>query len=259
MDSPRESAIQTAISFLRNPKVARSSLLQKRNFLASKGLSDDEIQLAFERVGIFTKINMMDTPVEESTVINVPSQAQPPATYKHQMTTFEKIKDLISSAALISGIAYAVYMFYKRYIEPFLFGRKKKGDKMDELTKTTKAINGELIRVREELNNSKQAQESANKVVQNSLQSFKTEIETIKGILLNHRNFSSKPSMSSAAMNIPKIPSWQLASKSKNCDDKNDDDKHSNSSENDTEVITEEPQKSSNRSPANSDSSLEIM
>lgn len=56
---------------------------------------------------------MIDTPLEESTAINVPSQAQPPATYKHQMTTFEKIKDLISSAALISGIAYAVYMFYK--------------------------------------------------------------------------------------------------------------------------------------------------
>ena len=76
-------------------------------------MSDDEIQLAFERVGIFTKINMIDTPLEESTVINVPLKAQPPATYKHQMTTFEKIKDLISSAALISGIAYAVYMFYK--------------------------------------------------------------------------------------------------------------------------------------------------
>lgn len=55
---------------------------------------------------------MKDTPLEESTVINVPSQSQP-ATYKHQMMTFEKIKDLISSAALLSGIAYAVYMFYK--------------------------------------------------------------------------------------------------------------------------------------------------
>ena len=102
----------TAVNFLRNPKVSRSSLLQKRNFLASKGLSEDEIQAAFERVGIFTKLNMIETPLgEESTVINVPSQ--PPAKYKHQMTTFEKIKDLVSSAALLSGIAYAVYMFYK--------------------------------------------------------------------------------------------------------------------------------------------------
>lgn len=143
----------------------------------------------------------------------------------------------------------------QKYIEPFLFGRKKKGDKIDELAKTTKAINGELIRVREEINLQKQTQESSNKLMQNTLQAFKSEIETIKGILLNHRNFTSKPSTST--MNIPKIPSWQLA-KSKP-DDKQDDDKHSNSSENDTEVITEEPQKSSNRSPANSDSSLEIM
>lgn len=257
MDSPRESAIVTAVNFLRNPKVSRSSLLQKRNFLASKGLSEEEIQQAFERVGIFTKVNMLDAPIEETTISIPSTTAQPPTKYSHQMTTFEKIKDLLSSVALLSGVAYAVYMFYKKYIEPFLFGRKKKGDKIDELTKTTKAINGELIRVREEINLQKQTAESSNKLIQNTLQTFKTEIETIKGILLNHRNFSSKPS--SSAMNIPKIPSWQLTKKSSSTDDKHDDDKHSNSSENDTEVITEEPQKSANRSPANSDSSLEIM
>lgn len=106
MDEPRETAIVTAVNFLNNPKVARSTLIQKRNFLASKGLSDGEIQKAFERVGIFEKMPDNDS----DTRINI---AQPQTAYRHQMTPFEKIKDIISSAALISGIAYGIYMFYK--------------------------------------------------------------------------------------------------------------------------------------------------
>lgn len=136
----------------------------------------------------------------------------------------------------------------QKYIEPLLFGRKK-GDKIDELSKTTKAINGELIRVRDEINKQKQTQEANHKLLQNTLQSFKAEIDTIKGILLNRKQFASPSTVG--------IPSWQL-SKKKN-KDKNDDagSAHSNSSENDTEVIHEE--ESQKRSPANSDSSLEIM
>lgn len=102
------------MNFLRNPKVARSSLLQKRNFLAAKGLSEDEIQLAFERVGIFTKLNALEEAMEE-TKINIPQQSSslPIHSYKHQLTTFEKIKDVLSSIALVSGIAYGIFMFYK--------------------------------------------------------------------------------------------------------------------------------------------------
>lgn len=131
-----------------------------------------------------------------------------------------------------------------------MFGGRKKGDKIDELSKTTKAINGELIRVREEINKQKQTQEASQKLLQNTLQSFKAEIDTIKGILLNRKQFAS-PSQSVG------IPSWQLSKKK--LKDKNDDagSAHSNSSENDTEVILEED--SQKRSPANSDSSLEMM
>lgn len=134
-----------------------------------------------------------------------------------------------------------------------MFGGRKKGDKIDDLAKTTKAINGELIRVREEINKQKVQQETNQKVLQNTMQAFKLEIETIKGILLNRKQFSS-PSSSVG------IPSWQLSKKKSLKEDKNDDagSAHStNSSENDTEVIHEE--ESQKRSPANSDSSLEIM
>lgn len=98
--------INTAVNFLNNPRVAKSTLIQKRNFLARKGLTDEEIQQAFEKVGIFVKMSD-DNKNDGETRIDI----QP--TYKHVMSTFEKIKDLVSSAALISGVAYGIYMFYK--------------------------------------------------------------------------------------------------------------------------------------------------
>jgi peroxin-14 len=102
--------LNTAVLFLRNSKVAKSSLLQKRNFLASKGLTDSEIQEAFERVGIFNK---MDNDPNTETKINMNLAPATQISYKHQMTTFEKIKDVVSSVALLSGIAYGIYVFYK--------------------------------------------------------------------------------------------------------------------------------------------------
>lgn len=116
------------MNFLNNPKVAHSTLIQKRNFLASKGLSEEEIQRAFEKVGIFAKMSDGNDNKDE-TRINI---AQP-INYRHQMSTFEKIKDIISSAALISGIAYGIYIFYKVEIksskisldfEPFFLSRQ---------------------------------------------------------------------------------------------------------------------------------------
>lgn len=96
------------MNFLNNPKVARSTLFQKRNFLASKGLTDEEIQRAFEKAGIF--VSMADViENKDETRINIIPQPQ----YSRQMTRFERFKDIISSAALISGMAYGIYMFYK--------------------------------------------------------------------------------------------------------------------------------------------------
>lgn len=86
-------------------------MLQKRNFLKTKGLTDEEIQIAFEKVGIFVKMSEND-----ETRINMRSAINPGRNYNHQLTRFEKIKDILSSTALIGAITYAIYMFYKVYI-----------------------------------------------------------------------------------------------------------------------------------------------
>lgn len=61
----------------------------------------------------------------EETKINIPQQTstQSAHPYKHQqLTTFEKIKDVLSSVALLSGIAYGIFMFYKVNYRLFYFG-----------------------------------------------------------------------------------------------------------------------------------------
>lgn len=45
--------IKTAVKFLQNPHVAKSPLAKSQHFLRSKGLTDQEIQLACERSGAY--------------------------------------------------------------------------------------------------------------------------------------------------------------------------------------------------------------
>lgn len=99
------------MSFLQNPNVARSSVVQKQKFLRSKGLTETEIQIACDRAGVFTK--------DPSTIINMGIPHQPPVVPLRQsmqptsLSTFQRVRDIVSSTALIAGLAYAVYMVYK--------------------------------------------------------------------------------------------------------------------------------------------------
>ena len=52
----------------------------------------------------------------DETRINMRSAVNPGRNYNHQLTRFEKIKDILSSTALIGAITYAIYMFYKVFI-----------------------------------------------------------------------------------------------------------------------------------------------
>jgi hypothetical protein len=46
----REELVQSAVSFLKHPKVVASSDVQRRSFLENKGLTVDEIEEAFRRL-----------------------------------------------------------------------------------------------------------------------------------------------------------------------------------------------------------------
>lgn len=257
---PREHLITTAIKFLNNPNVLRSAINQKQAFLRSKGLTENEIQLACERAGVFTND---PTAVQNQTVISmgVGTSSGPPgyskANYVIQQprqTWFGKIKEVLNSVALISGLMYGVYLFYKKFVEPLIFrGKKKKpvDEQISELNKTVEVkidkLSLELVNIKDELNRVNQAQ-SATKELTN----FKSDLDSIKGLLLNRKQFAT-PNLPVVP---PSIPAWQLQSQSQertpNSEgepdkiDDNDTGSGSGSSENDAVL-------------KNSDSSLEII
>lgn len=97
--------IKTAINFLQNQNVKRSPIAQKQKFLRAKGLTEDEIQLACDRSGVFTND-------PNSTTINIGHHPQNFVVQPKQ-TTIGKIREVLSTVALLSGITYAIYLFYK--------------------------------------------------------------------------------------------------------------------------------------------------
>lgn len=253
---PREHLITTAVKFLNNPNVMRSAINQKQSFLRSKGLSEEEIQLACERAGVFTK----DPNIQSQTVISmgVSPAAHPNANYVIQprQSWFGRVKEILNSVALISGLMYAVYLFYKRFIEPFIFrGKRKKPveEQISELNETVEVkidgITFELTQIKEELARVHQVQSNAKE-----LTNFKSDLDSIKGLLLNRKQFAS-PNLPVVP---PSIPAWQLQSQSQREEqtpnsegepdkiDDNDTGSGSGSSENDVVL-------------KNSDSSLEII
>ncbi|XP_049545947.1 peroxisomal membrane protein PEX14 isoform X2 [Anopheles darlingi] len=255
---PREHLIVTAIKFLNNPNVVRSAINKKQAFLRSKGLTEDEIQIACERAGVFTA----DPKLPSHTVISMgvesggASYAKSGASYQLQQRSsnfLTRMKDILSSVAMLSGLMYGAYWLYKRFIEPLLFRDKKKKSVTEELAELNASvtvkidtISSELTGIREELNRVNQLNDKMKE-----LTSFKGDLDSIKGLLLNRKQFAS-PNLPIVP---PSIPAWQLRSQqhqqpsSEGEHDKIDDnDTGSGSGSSENDVVLK-----------NSDSSLEIM
>ncbi|KAM8708678.1 hypothetical protein ACLKA7_015615 [Drosophila subpalustris] len=245
---PRESLITTAVSFLQNTKVRHTTLIQKQQFLRSKGLTAHEIQLACERAGVFSQ-----DPNNPNTVINIGSQLA----VLPQQTAFGRLREMLHTTALFSGLIYGIYLFWRKYIAPFLFGKPKKKpvekalEDIDKKVETSsETLNKEITLVKGmiTLHQKEQTQQ-----INREFSNFRSDLDAIKGLLLNRKQFASPV----ASMTMPTIPAWQLASSphhhrhsnnSQSDDNEKADDAGSGSGSSETEVVTK-----------NSDSSLEIM
>lgn len=160
--------------------------------MRSKGLNDEEIQMAFEQAGIFTKD-------PNNTIINMeighrsPIQtSNPPAfssLYRSPETTLQRVYNIINSTAMVTGIFYAIYYVYKKFIEPFLFGRKKDkkstvdilNDLDKKMDKSIRKLNIEITALKDEVRSSY----NGDHVLRQDMLSFKNDLDAIKGLLLN--------------------------------------------------------------------------
>lgn len=217
--SPREALIDTAIRFLTNPNVVDRPFQQKQSFLKSKGMTDEEIRISCERAKVQVSVPQ-HTQGSVIPMYGIPQQAVVP----QQSTLWVRLRDFMHTLALLGGFGYVIYWIYKSYIEPFLFGRPKPKKSAEEsLSAIEEAVNnvsrstGELrSEFRSELSRLSQERES---VAVRTLAEIKSDIATVKGLLLNRQQFPSAPSSTTlrTGLNVkPTIPSWQMSSEQKN-------------------------------------------
>ncbi|XP_066941908.1 peroxisomal membrane protein PEX14 isoform X1 [Macrobrachium rosenbergii] len=211
----RENLIEEAAKFLMNPKVAQHADEQKSAFLRKKGLTEDEIQVAFAKA----KANMPAVASTAGPVAQYVSPVGPPVPSYPLVpppTMWIRIRDICNFVLIITGASYGAYHIYKNYIGPLLTGRKQKSveESMIELQQSVVCVLKEVQTTLSSLEKTLSIQsariqalsdkEEKNHPSLHQLEELKTEITSLKGLLINRRTFPSTPSMS------PSIPSWQL-------------------------------------------------
>ncbi|KAK2576128.1 hypothetical protein KPH14_007459 [Odynerus spinipes] len=244
----RENLVKTAVQFLQNPKVARSPLNQKQEFLKRKGLTDEEIKRACELAGV-NNVNEQSRFGNQNEYTAIPVPERPHYPYlqmqAYQPTLLQKIKEFFNATAFIGATAYCVYWFYKKFIEPFLFGRKKQASITDSVTELDKTIQNSMKEMKDsiskvEVNVKKLTHnQSLDPSIPQLVQELKQELSSLKALLLSRKQFPSAPAS---------IPSWQLDTSTvqEKATEREDDagsGSSTNNSDSSLEMIREDPPK----------------
>ncbi|NWV64483.1 PEX14 protein, partial [Malurus elegans] len=211
--------IVTAVKFLQNPRVRQSPLATRRAFLKKKGLTDEEVDLAFQQSGTGTD--------ESPAPPGQPVAAQPPQPLLHSPPG-SRWRDYGALAIIMAGIAFGFHQLYKKYLVPLIMGGKEDRKQLQRIesnisemsgsvTQTVTQLQTTLAAVQELLMQQQQkiqeltqelaaskATTSTNWILESqNINELKSEIYSLKGLLLNRRQFPPSPS-------APKIPSWQI-------------------------------------------------
>lgn len=209
-DTIREDIVQTAVKFLENRNVVITPLAQKQKFLQRKGLTDKEIQVACERAGAYV---LHDKQTREPPALPIPIQSNVYTSQVQPISYFDKFKEIVHNVALFSAVAYAIYMFYKKFIRPFLFGGKKKKNLDEQMNDLSNSVSLSISDLKNSVNDVKievdKISQGGESSMQRQLHDLKSEISTVKGLLLSRKQF---PSVSNNSVVPPSIPAWQLSS-----------------------------------------------
>ncbi|XP_056589789.1 peroxisomal membrane protein PEX14 isoform X2 [Triplophysa dalaica] len=220
--APRETLIATAVRFLHNQKVRQSPLATRKAFLKKKGLTDEEVELAIQRVGSTDEPLAVTVPGPGHIIHPLPLSPVPYSPPGYRWRHYGAL------AVIMAGMAFGFHHLYRKYILPLIMGSKEDkkhlqkiesniADMSGTLTQTVTQLQMTLTSVQEllvqqqkkiqelsqELANS-QASSTTNCMLESqSISELKAEIVSLKGLLLSRRQFPASPS-------IPKIPSWQI-------------------------------------------------
>ncbi|XP_036035350.1 peroxisomal membrane protein PEX14 isoform X1 [Onychomys torridus] len=219
--------IATAVKFLQNSRVRQSPLATRRAFLKKKGLTDDEIDLAFQQSGTAT-----DEPPSLGPATPVVPVQPPHLIPQPYSPGGSRWRDYGALAIIMAGIAFGFHQLYKKYLLPLILGGQEDRKQLERMAaslselsvsvaQTVTQVQTTLASVQELLRQQQQkvqelahelaaakATTSTNCILESqNINELKSEINSLKGLLLNRRQFPPSPS-------APKIPSWQIPVKS---------------------------------------------
>uniref|UniRef100_A0A4X1W7K3 Peroxisomal membrane protein PEX14 n=3 Tax=Sus scrofa TaxID=9823 RepID=A0A4X1W7K3_PIG len=240
---PREPLIATAVKFLQNSRVRQSPLAARRAFLKKKGLTDEEIDVAFQQSG-----SAADEPASLGPATQVVPVQPPHLIPQPYSPAGSRWRDYSALAIIMAGIAFGFHQLYKKYLLPLIMGGREdrkqlermeaslselsgsvaqtgletshefhqdmRGPRVTQLQMTLASVQELLVQQQQKVQElahelaTAKATTSTNWMLESqNVNELKSEINSLKGLLLNRRQFPPSPS-------APKIPSWQIPVKS---------------------------------------------
>lgn len=230
----RDHVVATAVTFLSNPRVQQNTEEKKRLFLASKGLTAQEIDVAIEYakrgIPFFTHNNNTSLdPIYQFhekngiPMVNIPPVMRHEFLYQNSSVgTMALSRALVPSLLITYGICYGIYWLYNRFLKQLFVGREEEKAK-HPLVQVQESIQ-QLMILSESLNNGlqqlednivfrlkKEMESLYRPTVQEvtAVSEIRKEVASVKALLLGRKQFPESPAIPAA------IPAWQLTDDSK--------------------------------------------
>ncbi|KAI9310796.1 peroxisomal membrane anchor protein conserved region-domain-containing protein [Dichotomocladium elegans] len=173
----REDLIQSAVSFLTDPKVQSAALAKKISFLESKGMTSEEIEEAMARCNGTTPTAAVAGAVTPANVVpyNTTTSSQPPPVPSRPRYDW---RDIFIAAVITGGATYGLWTLAKRLFSPWFTVPSQ-----DQLEQEKKDLDAQFQAVEESLKEIKVQTEKALTTVSSQSDKVNASLVDIEGVL----------------------------------------------------------------------------
>lgn len=225
----RQTLIDTAVRFLKNPKVIPTPIENKRQFLSKKGLTDIEVEIALKSAGCYdlAQTSTIQSQAQNQQLVNLKQQQQNLVRNENSSrmsSVWFRLLKWLSNIILAGCLAFTAY---KLLIQKYFLKRKSKLEtNMEKMIANNNQLQSSIAEMRSSLELLKKTVETMNQVVtevneekkitnnkaqvnSNVDSEIKAEVQSIKSLLLSRTQFPAPPTTT------PILPTWQLSTKAK--------------------------------------------
>lgn len=189
----RKKLIYAALNFINNPRIQSTSTNKKQMFLLKKGLTQDEIDLAFDLC--ITRPSTDNSLQNELDLLTFSLNST-----TNNMGFFSKLLNTIFYIVVFSGFAFGSYTFYQTKIRPRFDKSLQRKDLSEKNYEEILLLKEQILELNKNVIIVHEFIKTYCHVRDDSILSLKNELSSIKSLLVSRSQFPS----------IPSIPKWQL-------------------------------------------------